>query len=537
MIKKISGKIIDVVSKQIYKGIISIENDKITQIEKTKNVDNQYILPGLIDAHVHIESSMLIPTEFARMALPHGTIATVSDPHEIANVCGKTGIQFMIQNGKESPMKFFFGVPSCVPATIFETSGNTISTKDVNELLANNEILYLAEMMNFPGVIYKDPNVMSKIQLAHKYNKPIDGHAPGLSGKDLKKYVAAGISTDHECFTYDEALEKINLGMKILIREGSAAKNFEALIPILKEYPNMTMFCSDDKHPDELEKGHINTLIKKALNIGLNPIDVIRAATYNPVNHYNLPIGLLQKNDTADFVIIDNLKSFNVKSTYIRGNKVAENGVSFAKKIPSKPINFFNTNIVSKNELQFVTDKDTVNIIQAIDGQLITKKLELPYPFAENNSEFDIKNDILKIVVKNRYAASKPAIGFIKGFGLKQGAIASTVAHDSHNLIAVGTSDTEIQTAMNKLIHTKGGIVVVNNGITNILPLPYAGLMTDEDGKTVSKQYQQLDAIVKKLGSKLQAPFMTLSFMALLVIPEIKLSDKGLFDGNKFDFF
>ncbi|MBU2650317.1 MAG: adenine deaminase [Bacteroidetes bacterium] len=532
----VSGHIIDVVTGRIFDGTVFAENGRIIRIEETSNVPDQYIIPGLIDAHIHIESSMLVPSEFARIAVTHGTVATVSDPHEIANVLGIPGIMFMIENGKKTPFKFFFGASSCVPATGFESSGAILGPDEVRKLLEMPEIHYLSEMMNYPGVISQDAEVMNKINIAHGLDKPVDGHAPGLMGEDARKYIAAGISTDHECYMIEEAREKVALGMKILIREGSAAKNFNELIPLLAENPEMVMFCSDDRHPDDLVKEHINSHVKRALNMGYNPIDVLRAASLNPVKHYKLDAGLLQPGDPADFIVVDNLQEFNILKTYINGEKVSENGVSLLTSIQTEPINNFNAQRIKTEDFQLQATGDHIRVIQAIDGQLITGSLESKAIRNGDFAESSPMDDILKIAVINRYDPAIPAIGFIKGFGLKEGAIASSVAHDSHNIIVTGATDEAMAEAANLLIEHKGGIAAIGKDFKHILPLPVAGLMSDKDGYQVASDYELADKQAKKLGSELHAPYMTLSFMALLVIPQLKLSDKGLFDAKNFRF-
>jgi len=532
----LSGNIVDVVSQRIFQGKISIENHRIKNISEEPVNETQFILPGLIDAHIHIESSMLSPSEFARIAVIHGTVATVSDPHEIANVLGIEGVNYMIKNGKKVPFKFFFGAPSCVPATNFESAGAVLGVQETEELLSRSEIKYLSEMMNFPGVLFDDKEVVSKLSIAKKYNKPVDGHAPGLSGADLKKYISAGISTDHECFTIKEALEKIKLGMKVLIREGSAAKNFDTLIPLINEHSDQIMLCSDDKHPNDLLKGHINLLIKRAIAFGYDPILVLRSCIYNPVKHYDLEVGLLQKNDLADLIVVDNLIDFNVLQTYIDGNLVAENGQSYIKEVLDSTPNHFIANPIKTSDIEVMAQVGNIKVIEAIEGQLITNKLELSPLISKNKVVSDISRDILKLVVLNRYEESIPAVAFIKNFGFKRGAIASTVAHDSHNIIAVGVNDSEIVKAINLLIRNKGGISLINSNKEIFLPLPVAGIMSNNDGFKVAEDYDQLEQEAKLLGSNFKAPFMTLSFMALLVIPQLKLSDKGLFDGNKFEF-
>ncbi|MBJ7429266.1 MAG: adenine deaminase [Bacteroidia bacterium] len=527
---KIKSNYVDILNREIYAAEITIENGKIAAIERINEVCQNYALPGFIDAHVHIESSLLAPSEFARMAVIHGTIATVSDPHEIANVLGMDGVEFMISNGKQVPFHFFFGAPSCVPATSFETAGATINSKDIYTLLAKPEILYLAEMMNFPGVLFKDEEVMAKIAVAKKYNKPIDGHAPGLRGAQAKQYIDEGMSTDHECFTLEEAMDKISLGMKVIIREGSAARNFDTLIPLMKDHALQLMFCSDDKHPDSLLLGHINQLVSRAIALGYEIFDVLQVACLNPISHYKLPVGTLKIGDSADFIIVNDLIDFIPIQTFIKGKLVAENGESLIKKVEITPINHFN--ITAKNTADFAYDiKDQELVIECLDGQLITNQLDY------KKNDITLANDVLKLVVVNRYQTVPIAMAFIKNFGLQKGAIASSVAHDSHNIIAVGVNDEEICNAVNLIIANKGGLSAVNKNEQQILPLPIAGLMSAEDAWKVAKDYTNLDNFSKQiLGSTLRAPFMSLSFMALLVIPHLKLSDKGLFDGNKFEF-
>jgi len=535
----VKGNIVDITAKEIFFGEVQIENGKIKSIEDLgeKQAGFPFLLPGFIDAHVHIESSMLVPSEFAKLAVVHGTVATISDPHEIANVCGIEGVNYMIENGNTVPFKFNFGAPSCVPATIFETAGATLDACAVNELLSKKEILYLSEMMNFPGVLNNDQEVFAKINSAKKYNKPVDGHAPGLMGADAKKYIESGISTDHECFTKEEALDKLKYGMKILIREGSAAKNFEALIDLLKDHGNEIMFCSDDKHPDNLVKGHINELCKRAVAKGIDVFKVLKAACVNPVRHYKMDVGLLKEGDPADFIMVNDLQDFKVKATYINGELVAENGVSKIKSKKAAVINNFHCSAKEVNDFKIAVNDFKNEVIEALDGQLITGKLSI-LPKEQNGFyESDIEKDILKIAVVNRYHDAPVAIAFIKNFGLKKGAIASSVAHDSHNIIAVGVDDESLCEAVNMIIEKKGGVSISNSSdptFNQILPLPVAGLMSNEDGYKVAEMYTNIDAAAKEFGSKLSAPFMTLSFMALLVIPHLKLSDKGLFDGDSF---
>jgi adenine deaminase len=532
---KLEGIIVDVLNSTIYSGVITVENGCISAIEKKEVASTNYILPGFIDSHVHIESSMLIPSEFARLAVTHGTVATISDPHEIGNVLGIDGVKYMIENGKKVPFKFYFGAPSCVPATIFETAGAEIGVAEIEELLKMPEIVYLAEMMNFPGVLSKDEMVMRKIELAHQYNKVVDGHAPGLRGEAVKNYIEAGISTDHECFTAEEALEKLEYGMKILIREGSAAKNFEALIDLMHEHSENMMLCSDDKHPNDLVVGHINLLVKRAIKKGIEPMKVLRAACVNPVLHYGMKVGLLQEKDAADFIVTDNLTDLTILATYINGEKVAENGKSNIKSVPAEIVNNFKCSKISKEQIVVEAKSKNCKVITVEDGQLITRQLIAEVSVFDNQIQSDIEKDILKLVVVNRYNEAPPAIAFVKNVGLKKGAMASSVAHDSHNIIAVGTNDEDIVNAINLLIEQKGGVSAAKGSIKNVLSLPVAGLMSNEDGYEIAIKYETLDHQIKEWGSTLQSPYMTLSFLALLVIPELKLSDKGLFDGNTFE--
>ena len=532
----VKGNIVDILNKRIFKGEVVIENGQISAIREVNHEVENYILPGFVDAHIHIESSMLVPSEFAKIAVVHGTVATVSDPHEIANVLGVKGVDFMIENGKKVPLKFNFGAPSCVPATSFESAGAIIDATDIKLMMENPDIKYLAEMMNYPGVLFDDEEVLGKIQHAKNNNKPIDGHAPGLRGDDVTKYIAAGISTDHECFTFDEALEKLQKGMKVLIREGSAAKNFEALIALLPEHFENMMFCSDDKHPDDLLLGHINQLCKRAVAKGIDVFKVLQAACVNPVKHYNLEVGLLQKGAAADFILVDNLKNFNVLETYINGELVAKNGKSFVKSVPFEILNNFNTDTKKVADFRFESSANKIRVIEALDGELVTNQMEAASLIVDGNLVSNTATDVLKMTVVNRYKNEAPAIAFIKNFGIKEGAIASSVGHDSHNIIAIGVSDEAICKAVNLIIENRGGICAVNNLQEKIVSLPVAGIMSNLSAEEIGKSYAELDQMAKEMGSKLSAPYMSLSFMALLVIPSLKLSDKGLFDGTSFQF-
>jgi adenine deaminase len=532
----VQGNIVDIFNKEIFKGEVQFENGKITTIRKSNHTIENYILPGFVDAHIHIESSMLVPSEFAKIAVTHGTVATVSDPHEIANVLGVKGVDFMIQNGKKVPLKFNFGAPSCVPATSFETSGSIIDAEDIQKMMANPDIKYLAEMMNYPGVLYDDAEVLKKIAWAKQFNKPIDGHAPGLIGDDLTKYIAAGISTDHECFTYNEALEKLQKGMQVIIREGSAAKNFEALIDLLPIHFEKLMFCSDDKHPDDLLLGHINQLCERAVAKGMDIFKVLQMACVNPVKHYNLEVGLLQEGDPADFIVVEDLLRFKVLETYINGELVAQKGKSFIKSVPFRVLNNFNINKKKVENFRFASSSEKIKVIEVLDGELVTNEIHCNSLIMDGNLVSNIEEDVLKMTVVNRYQNSKPSIAFIKNFGIQQGAIASSVGHDSHNIIAIGTSDEFICKAVNLLIKNKGGICAINATTEKVVALPVAGIMSDQPAEIIGTSYAELEEMAKEMGSTLSAPFMSLSFMALLVIPSLKLSDQGLFDGRAFKF-
>lgn len=530
----IKGNLVDIRGHRTYAAEVLIEDGRIRAINEVDEGVEGYILPGFVDAHVHVESSLLIPSEFARLAVLHGTVATVSDPHEIGNVLGVDGVDFMITNGRKVPFHFFFGAPSCVPATTFETAGAAIDAEQVGQLLGRPEVRYLSEMMNFPGVLNGDAEVMAKIAHAHRLGKPVDGHAPGLRGEAARRYIAAGISTDHECFTEAEAMDKLKHGMKILIREGSAAKNFEALIGLLHDHPEKMMFCSDDKHPDSLLENHINALCARAVAKGINVYKVLQAACINPVEHYGLPIGQLRVGDAADLILVHDLVHFRVLRTYINGRLVAEHGKSLIDSVPEeRPNNFHCTPKRPQDFTVPATDEDLL-VITAEDGQLITGKAQMPGKVEDGAFVPDIECDLLKIAVVNRYSDAPPALGWIKNFGFKSGAIAGSVAHDSHNIVAVGANDADLCRAINLVIEARGGISLAAGALQHILPLPVAGLMTDADGFGVAQAYARIDRQAKELGSTLASPYMTLSFMALLVIPHLKMSDLGLFDADAF---
>lgn len=533
---EVQGNIVDIFSKRIFPGIIKVKDSKIFEITENKNSYDNFILPGFIDAHIHVESSTLIPSEFARIAVLNGTVATVSDPHEIGNVLGLEGIRFMIQNGNKVPFKFYFGASSCVPATSFESAGAIIGPDGIKELFEKDNLNYLSEMMNYPGVLNEDKDVMMKIKIAHEMKRPVDGHAPGLKGDEAKKYIDAGIQTDHECYMLDEALEKIKYGMKIIIREGSAAKNYESLHPIIKEHSDSVMFCSDDKHPNDLMVGQIDKIVSRSVEKGYDVFDVLKCACINPVKHYNLDVGLLKTGDPADFIVVNNLTEFKVMQTYIGGQLAADNGKSLIKSVDEKIINNFNTTKKNPADFEIKGSDCRIRVIEAIDGQIITNEIQTDAKVQDGKLVSDTEKDVLKIAVVERYNNGTPVSAFIKNFGLKKGAMASCVAHDSHNIICVGTTDEDICNAVNAIIENKGGLSVSSEGKTEVLPLPVAGIMTTEDGKSVAEKYIKLDTFAKELGTKLYAPFITLSFMALPVIPQLKLCDKGLFDGKKFEF-
>ncbi|WP_425398388.1 adenine deaminase [Aeoliella sp.] len=534
------ANVVDIANRKITPAEVVWEDGRIASITPVEGQQpSTYLLPGFIDAHVHIESSMLVPTEFARTAVLHGTVATVSDPHEIGNVLGTAGVEYMLENAAQSPLKFCFGAPSCVPATTFETAGATITVEEVEKLLADPRIGYLSEMMNFPGILHGDPDCLAKVAAAKKVGKPVDGHAPGLRGETAAAYIAAGITTDHECFTKEEAVDKLAAGCKISIREGSAARNFDALYTLIGEHPGMTMLCSDDKHPDELLLGHINVLVRRAVAAGIDLFEVLRAACVTPVEHYSLDVGQLRVGDPADFIEVDSLQEFNVQRTWINGECVADNGCTPLPRVEVHEANQFEPRHITAEELRVEGGSaKSLRVIEAIDGQLVTNCLTEEPKVVDGQVVADTDRDILKLVVVNRYSAAPAAVAFIKNFGLTKGALASSVAHDSHNVIAVGTSDEDIVAAVNLVMDSRGGLSAasVADGVAEVLPLPVAGLMATGTCEEVGHAYGKLDRLVKEWGSPLRAPYMTLSFMALLVIPALKLSDLGLFDGGKFEF-
>jgi len=532
------ANVVQIQARRIARAEVVWRDGNITAINELGPADPSlpYLIPGFIDAHVHIESSMLTPSEFARLAVRHGTVACVSDPHEIANVLGVAGIEFMQNDASDTPFKFFFGAPSCVPATPFETAGATLDVNQIQALFEGGQIRYLSEMMNYPGVLNGDPEVLAKLALARRFGLPIDGHAPGLRGEEAARYAAAGITTDHECSTLQEAEAKLACGMKILIREGSAARNFEALHPLISLYPDQVMLCSDDKHPDDLQAGHINQLAARALAHGHDVFDVLQCACLNPIGHYNLPVGQLRIGDSMDAVLLGDLTTFQPVKTWINGHLVAEQDRSLLPSRKPQIINRFDARPIQAADLEISDSGRPIRVIQALDGELLTRQLQLVPKVRDGCIVPDLERDLLWLVVVNRYQPAKPAVAFINGFGLRQGALASSVAHDSHNLIAVGCDADSVCRAVNSVIASQGGIACVCDGQSHSLPLPIAGLMSDADGDGVANRYAELDQLAKQMDSPLRAPFMTLSFMALLVIPELKLSDQGLFDGQCFEF-
>lgn len=530
---KIKGQLVDIHKMDIYPAEITVAGSKISGIVRLDSAPEIFLLPGLIDAHIHIESSMITPGAFAMAAVKHGTVGVVSDPHEIANVLGIEGVEYMIDDASKVPLNFYFGAPSCVPATSFESNGAKLDHLKVKKLLERDEIKYLSEMMNFPGVIYDDKDVMSKLESAKRLGKPIDGHAPGLTGDQLRKYVTSGISTDHECSTLNEALEKISLGMKILIREGSAAKNLEALKPLFNTNPESVMLCSDDLHPEMLRERHINKLIAGLIAEEFDAFDVIRSATVNPVEHYKLDVGLLRIGDSADFILVDSLAKMNVLETWIGGKKIYSNGEVLFKYKAGKAVNNFNCLPLKETDIKIKNINGMIRVITATEGELLTGEIQHP----SGDSEYvdsDLGGDILKIVVKDRYKDLPAAVGFIKGFALNKGAFASSIAHDSHNIIAVGTNDRDIINSINEIVTQKGGLAVSAEGKISGLQLNIGGIMTTRSCEDIASDYDKLNLLVKSLGCTMLAPFMTLSFMALLVIPDLKIGDRGLFDVKKF---
>ncbi|MFO8100204.1 MAG: adenine deaminase [Salinibacter sp.] len=533
----LAGRVVDLHDRTIRPATVHVQDGVIARIAPADSPPDRVLLPGFVDAHIHIESAMLPPSEFARAAVRHGTVATVSDPHEIANVLGVDGIEYMIADGEQVPFHFAFGAPSCVPATPFETSGAELGPDAVAALLDRSDVPYLSEVMNYPGVLNRDPSVMAKIEAAKTRDKPVDGHAPGVQGDDAAQYAAAGIQTDHESFSIAEARDKLDAGMTIAIREGSAAKNFDELIPLMDEAPDRLMFCSDDRHPDALAEGHIDTLVHRALARGYDRFDVLRAACLQPVEHYDLDVGLLREGDPADFIVVDDLDTLTVQQTYVDGQLVAKNGATQIDRVLSATPNRFVAGPIAPAALQVPATSNRLRVITAADNQLVTGEEIVETPITDGHAVAAPDQDVLKLAVVPRYEDAPPAVGFVRGFGLERGALASSVAHDAHNVVAVGTSDAALARAINAVIDARGGIGVATDEDTDVLPLPIAGLMSDQPYDQVARRYTALSRVAREaLGSTMDAPFMTLSFMALLVIPKLKLSDQGLFDGDAFTF-
>lgn len=532
----VEGQLVDLPGDRLYPARVRVEGGFIREITPIPHSSGPFLIPGFVDAHVHVESSMLPPSEFARMASVHGTVATVSDPHEIANVLGETGVHYMLNNARGLDFVFCFGAPSCVPATGFETAGAELDAAAVARLLEEPQVGYLAEVMNFPGVLAADPGLMAKIRAAQAAGKPVDGHAPGLRGEQAGRYAAAGISTDHECVSLDEALDKLACGMHILIREGSAARNFEALWPLLRSHPDRVMFCSDDKHPNDLVHGHINSLVARAVAKGIPVLDALRAAFLNPLRHYRLPLGLLREGDPANLVALRDLEHFAALDTWVGGRHLASGGRPLMAHQQVSAPNRFAAQPLSADALRLPLEGPRVQVMVVDDGQIVTRRGWADVRQSGPWLEPDTERDLLVLAVINRYEPAPPALAIVQGFGLKRGALASTVAHDSHNIIAVGADRESLARAVNALVEYGGGVAAADAQGCELLPLPIAGLMSDRDGWEVARRYEQVDAMAKAMGCALEAPFMSLSFLALLVIPSLKLSDKGLFDGERFAF-
>ncbi|MEG2556051.1 MAG: adenine deaminase [Odoribacter sp.] len=534
----VEGNIVDIQQRKIYKGTLEMEKGVITHLRPHPTPAEGFIIPGFIDAHVHIESSMLTPENFGRLVIEHGTVAVVTDPHEIANVMGRTGVEFMLENSRRSPIKTFFTIPSCVPATPFDVSGGVITSADVEQMAASGDYVALSEMMNVPGVLSHDPEVMAKLHSATAHRLPIDGHAPTLTKEGLKHYADQQITTDHECMTLEEAEEKLATGMKILIREGSAARNYEALKSLIATNADEVMFCTDDAHPDDLiERGHIDKLVRRAIADGFDLFDVLKIAALNPIHHYHLEVGQVRVGDKADFIVVDDLETFTVQQVYLNGIKQYDRRTAEREITPSaiQMINHFNHELLPVASLRKAVTAP-IPVISLVEGELLTQVYHYTPSLPTDSFESDIKNDILKIVYINRYTNGTPQIAFCKGFRLKRGAFASSISHDSHNIIAVGCNDNELTQAINAVMEQKGGLAVHSDGQTHILPLPIGGIMSDRTGEEVAAAYKELSERIRDMGCRLPAPFMTLSFMSLIVIPEIKIGEKGLFCFTDFNW-
>ena len=539
-------RMVNVFSGKIVPGNIAVDDGYIVGFGEYRakakvDVGGRFVAPGFIDAHVHIESSMACITEFARAVLPLGTTTVVADPHEIANVLGTKGITYMLRSAENQPMDIYFSLPSCVPATNMETSGATLSAYDLMPFMSHHRILALAEMMNSPGVINQDPDVLLKIENARTQRKPVDGHAPGLSGHDLYAYIIAGISSDHECTTAAEAQEKLAAGMYIMIREGSAAKNLEALLPIINPYTaRRLMWCTDDRHPQELlEDGHIDALVRQAIRFGLDPVVAIQMATLNPAEYFGLnDTGAIVPGRRADLLVFSDLNAPVIEAVYRRGVQVAANGEILPEVAKPDPISCPPSMNVDPERLDFAIPLKSgrIRVIEIIPGQIITFQQIEDTPASGNLAVGNPARDLLKLAVIERHRGfGNIGKAFVRGFGLKQGALASSVAHDSHNIIVVGTNDEDMQAAVKAVVYMGGGLAAASSGeIRADLPLPIAGLMSAEPLRTIKKKLDRIIRVAREFGAILPYPFMTLSFLALPVIPELKITDKGLVDVKRF---
>lgn len=536
MSRPIEGNIVDVLTGEIFPGRIGHEGGVITSVERTPGPFRSFLVPGFIDCHVHIDSSLLCPSRFAEAAVPHGTTAVVTDPHEIANVLGVPGIAWMREDAACAPFRVFFTAPSCVPATPFETSGATLGPAEVEKLLAEDDVVALGEVMNYHGAIARDPDVMAKIRAARVSGKPIDGHGPLLAGNALREYLSLGISTDHECTGAAEAFEKHDLGMRILVRDGSAAKNLAALAPFARMHE--FLLVTDDILASDLLAGHLDTRLATAVSLGVEPLHALRAATIRPAEHYRLPLGAMAKGRKADAVRVADLSSFAVEEVYIGGTLVAAGGAAaFAPRPVPMPGAI---RIAPKGADDFALPASgrsaKVRVIRVIPDEIVTGSETADLRVEHGRVVPDAGRDVLLISVVNRYREAPVASGFVSGFGLKTGAIASSVAHDSHNIIAVGTNPGDMAAAVGAIVRESGGLAACGGGSATVLPLPLAGLMSGDPPRDVHERLERLHAAACGMGCVLPRPFMTLSFLSLLVIPRLKIGDRGLFDADAFRF-
>ena len=547
--KTYQGHIVDVVHREIFDGELVVDNGCIVQVNRCELLENgkqwPYLMPGFIDSHVHIESSMMMPVEFARVAAEHGTIGVIADPHEIANVLGVEGVDVMIHSASQAQFNFLFGAPSCVPALggDVETSGATIDSQKIAALMQRDDIGFLGEMMNFTGVLHGDSEVMAKIAAARAAGKPIDGHAPGLTPEERQRYAQAGVSTDHECTTLDEGRDCIRAGMKVIIREGSSAKDYALLHPLIDEYPDQVMLCTDDCHADDLVRGHIISIVKRALIDGHDFWNVLQAACYNPQRHYGVNWGLLQEGDPATFITVNNTGPFlGVQNTIIRGVEVYSYNLSFGSisarrqtiaDLSSYPNRFCATPITVDDIKLDIHRGETKHIIRATDKSLYTGHEVIEVTGDPMKDSHYPWHEVQKVVVYNRYAqSSHPVVGLVRGFGIRHGAIASSVAHDSHNIVAIGSSDEFIVHAVNRVIEMQGGQVVITDKEMIEMALPIAGLMSPLDGHEVAYRCRLLCDMAAQTGCTMKAPFITMAFLCLPVIPELKITDKHLWDSK-----